>query len=68
MGLPAEALHQFEECRRIAPDFDRAAINAALLYSQGGQPARGKQILQRFLARHPDDTNVREALEKVSSP
>jgi tetratricopeptide (TPR) repeat protein/peroxiredoxin len=68
MGLTSEALGEFEECRRIAPDFDRAAINVALLYKRAGQEEKARQVLEEFLTRHPDDTGVRGALEKMESP
>ena len=68
MGLPAEALEQFETCRRIAPGFDRAAINVALLYQRAGQQERARQVLQDFLASHPGDAQVRDALDRMSTP
>ena len=68
LGSTAEALAQFERCRRIAPDFDRAAINAAALYNQAGQRDHSREILTSFLVRHPEDAAVRSALEKMGAP
>jgi predicted Zn-dependent protease len=65
MGLTQEALERFEECRRIAPDFDRAAINSALVYNRAGQRNRARQVLEEYLARHPDNAIVRDALSKM---
>ncbi len=67
MGLANEALERFEECRRMAPDFDRPAINAALIYNAQGQPAKARQVLQDFLARHPDNGDARSALDKMGT-
>jgi tetratricopeptide (TPR) repeat protein len=68
MGLTADALSQFEESRRLAPDFDRPCINAALVYKSTGQPEKARQVLQAFLARHPDNADVRSALDKLGTP
>jgi tetratricopeptide (TPR) repeat protein len=65
MGQSQEALSWFERCRRIAPEFDRPYINSALIYNASGQPAMARQLLEEFLARHPDDTDVRGALDKM---
>jgi len=65
MGRAPEALARFEECRRLAPDFDRPYINAALIYKAAGQPAKARELLDEFLARHPDNADVRSAREKI---
>lgn len=65
MGLQTEALAQFEECRRIAPDLDRACLNVALVYSNLGQTAKAREVLTEFLSRHPDNTDVRTALNQM---
>jgi tetratricopeptide (TPR) repeat protein len=67
MGQAPEALSRFEECQRLAPDFDRPFINAALIYNSSGQAARARQLLEDFLARHPDNSDVRAALEKMAA-
>jgi tetratricopeptide (TPR) repeat protein len=65
MGQPQAALGWFEKCRRITPDFDRPFINSAIIYNAGGQPAMARQVLEEFLARHPDNAEVRSALDKM---
>jgi tetratricopeptide (TPR) repeat protein len=65
MGLTQEALERFEECRRLAPDFNRAALNTAVVYNRAGQRDQARQVLQEFLARHPGDEEVRAALNKM---
>jgi tetratricopeptide (TPR) repeat protein len=67
MGNSQEALDRFEQSRRLAPDFDRASINAALVYKSAGQPEKARQVLQEFLTRHPENTDVRTALGKLGA-
>jgi tetratricopeptide (TPR) repeat protein len=68
MGQAQDALNRFEEARRLAPDFDRACINAALVYNSMGQPAKAREVLEEFLARHPDNSDVQTALAKIGRP
>jgi tetratricopeptide (TPR) repeat protein len=65
MGKAEEALSWFEKCRRIAPDFDRPFINSAMIYNSSGQSGTGRQVLEEFLTRHPDNADVRAALDKM---
>ena len=65
LGRNDEALARLEQCRRLAPDFDRPYINSALIYSQTGQSAKARELLEEFLTRHPDNTDVQSALEKL---
>ena len=67
LGRPTEALSRFEECQRLAPDFDRAFLNASLVYGNAGQTDKARQVLEGFLARHPDSVDVRSALSKMES-
>jgi tetratricopeptide (TPR) repeat protein len=64
-GHAQDALREFERCRQLAPDFDRAVINSAIVYNSAGQTATAQEILKNFLARHPDNADVRAALEKT---
>jgi tetratricopeptide (TPR) repeat protein len=68
MGQATEALGWFEKCRSVAPDFDRPFINSALIYNGLGQPEKGRQVLTDFLARHPDNADVRKALDTMGAP
>jgi tetratricopeptide (TPR) repeat protein len=65
LGQTKEALSRFEESQRLAPDFDHPFLNAALIYEGNGQAAKAQQVLSDFLARHPDDADVRVALQKM---
>jgi len=67
IGLSHEALDRFEECRHLAPDFDRAVINAAIVYNGAGQHDKARQELEEFLVRHPDNAEVRGALDKMGA-
>jgi tetratricopeptide (TPR) repeat protein len=64
-GHAQDALREFERCRQLAPDFDRAVINSAIVYNRAGQSAIARELLKDFLARHPDNADVRMALEKT---
>ncbi len=67
MGRDHDALNQFEQCRKLAPDFDRPYINIALIYKNSGEPGKASQILEAFLARHPDSTDVRSVLQQLGA-
>jgi Tfp pilus assembly protein PilF/peroxiredoxin len=67
LGETKEALARFEESHRLAPDFDRPVVNAALIFQGAGQVGRAQQLLENFLARHPDDADVRSALERMGT-
>ena len=66
MNEPQEALTWFEKCRLVSPDFDRPFINSAMIYNSSGQQATGRRVLQEFLTRHPDNADVRAALDKMA--
>jgi Tfp pilus assembly protein PilF len=68
MGQVKDALNRFEEARRLAPDFDRPCINAAMVYNSTGQPTKAREVLEEFLARHPDNSDVQSALGKIARP
>jgi len=65
MGLTNEALDSFEQAHRLAPDFGSACINTAMVYNSEGQSDRARKVLTEFLVRHPDNADVRGALEKM---
>ncbi len=67
LGETQKALARFEECQRFAPDFDRPFINAALIYSGAGKAEQARQILSDFLVWHPDNVDVRAALDKLGA-
>jgi predicted Zn-dependent protease len=64
-GHAQDALREFERCRQLAPDFDGAVINSAIVYNRAGQSTTAREILKEFLVRHPDNADVRMALEKT---
>jgi len=67
LGRYSDARERFEQCLHLNPDFDRAAINLALVYSNAGQQDRARNTLLDFLVRHPDNADVRSALEKMGA-
>lgn len=64
-GDTVGALQKFERCRQLAPDFDRATINLANLYNRLGKTAEAREILEQFQSHHPENTDVRDALQKL---
>jgi Tfp pilus assembly protein PilF/peroxiredoxin len=67
LGDTEEALRQFEKCQTLSPDFNRPYVNAALIYQRSGEPEKAQQVLEGFLSRHPDNDEVRAALEKAKT-
>ena len=67
-GDSAGALRAFDRCRQVAPDFDRPVLNEAVLYRRSGDVMKARELLQQFLASHPDNKDVREMLTKLGTP
>jgi len=59
------ALERFIQCTQLAPDFDRAYLNIAALYLNQGEAGKARDVLAKFLATHPDNPDVRDALKEV---
>jgi Flp pilus assembly protein TadD len=67
MGESAKAMESFENCRRLAPDYDRPYLNMAVLYLSAGKGDKARDLLSEFLARQPDNEEIRQALREVDS-
>ena len=67
LGDAPAALAEFNRCRQLAPDFDRAAINAALVETRLGHLTQARQILTEFLGRHPENAEMKAALNKLGA-
>ena len=65
LGFSSEALERFRQCRKVAPDFSRAVINVALVQQRMGDFARARQTLREFLVTHPNDADIRAALDRM---
>lgn len=65
IGKQSEAADSFERCMRMAPDYDRPFLNLASIYQQHGQLEKAREILKDFLARHPDNTELAQALQAL---
>ena len=66
-GESDQAMQRFEMCRRLAPDYDRPYLNMAVLYVNAGHPEKAHDLLSEFLARQPDNAEIRQALQEVDS-
>jgi Flp pilus assembly protein TadD len=67
MGEASQAMERFEQCRRLAPSYDRPYLNMAVLYVNAGQPQKARELLSEYLAKQPDDPDIQQALQEVNS-
>jgi tetratricopeptide (TPR) repeat protein len=56
----------FEECMRIAPEFDQAYLNLARVYALEGDRERAREVLRVLLSRHPDHAVAKKALADLA--
>lgn len=61
-----EARECFDRCIRMAPDYDRPFLNIASIYQQQGNLQKAQDVLKGFLARHPDNAELSQALQSIS--
>lgn len=64
-GKTSDALNLFQKATRAAGDFDQPYLNLARLYVAQGDKDRAREILQQWLARHPDHAMAKSMLEKL---
>jgi tetratricopeptide (TPR) repeat protein len=62
----SDAFRCFDRCLRMAPDYDRPFLNIASIYQQQGQRQKAQEVLKDFLSRHPDNTDLSQALQSLS--
>ncbi len=62
-----KAMEYFQQCQRLAPDFDRPYLNMADLYLKAGKTKQAHDLLTEYLARQPEDSDVRHALEEIDA-
>jgi Flp pilus assembly protein TadD len=60
-----DAIREFHECIRVSPNFDQPYLNLAKLYVATGKRALAREILQQLLARVPNHSLARKALEQL---
>ena len=65
MGKANEAIARFEQCRQLAPTYDRAYLNLALMFARAGDKARAQQILSEYPLSQHDSPAVRKALKEI---
>jgi hypothetical protein len=63
IGRLEEALEMFEEALNGQPNHADAMWNAAMLYGHFGRLTEARQLLDRFIARHPADPRAETARE-----
>lgn len=64
-GNSDQAMELFKRCTQIAPTNDRPYLNMAVLYLTAGQTDKAHEVLSEFLARDPENKDIRQALEEV---
>lgn len=65
MGNTKEALRCFEACLRVAPDFDMPYLNIALLMRNSGNRQKEREVLSRYLQKHPDNKTARQMMQEL---
>jgi Tfp pilus assembly protein PilF len=64
-GHRDDAVKTFEECMRVAPDFDQAYLNLARVYTLEGDRAKARTVLEGLLRRRPDHTAAKKMLTEL---
>jgi len=65
-GRTTEAEEEFRKALRVAVDFDQPYLNLARLYMAQGAKTQAREILQQWLARHPEHAEARSLLGQVN--
>ena len=65
LGDTHNAMDRFNQCKALAPEFDRPYLNIAALYMNTGDTERAHRILSEYLAGHPDNADVKDALKEI---
>ncbi len=65
-GRRDEAVASFEQCIRVAPQFDQSYLNLAKVYGLEGAPEKARQILLKLLKQHPDHAAAKSMLSQLS--
>ena len=59
------ALQQFDRCRAIDPQFDRAVLNEALVYARMGRAEDARKLLRDFLQQQPTNVDAAKLLQRL---
>ena len=60
-----DALAAFRYGIEVAPDYDTLYLNLARVYVRSGKREKAREILQQLLARKPESTVARRALQEL---
>jgi tetratricopeptide (TPR) repeat protein len=65
-GRRDDGVASFEECIRVAPDFDQSYLNLARVYALEGSPDKAKSVLLDLLKQHPVHAQAQQALQQLA--
>jgi cytochrome c-type biogenesis protein CcmH/NrfG len=65
-GHREDAVKSFEECIRVAPDFDQSYLNLARVYALEGDREKARAVLDSLLRRHPEHVAAKAMLAELS--
>jgi Flp pilus assembly protein TadD len=66
MAQRDEAVKSFEECMRVAPEFDQAYLNLARVYALEGDRDKARSVLEGLLAHHPGHAVAKGMLDELA--
>jgi tetratricopeptide (TPR) repeat protein len=66
-GDSASAMKDFEQCVKIAPEYDRPYLNMASVLFDAGKVQEAHDLLTRYLKKYPDNEEVKNVLGQVDS-
>jgi Flp pilus assembly protein TadD len=67
MGESSKAIEVFDRCRHLEPSYDRPYLNLAVLYMNAGKIEDAHEVLSEFLAKWPENGDIRQALREVDN-
>jgi len=61
-----EAIAAFQDCIRVAPEFDQAYLNMARVYVGLGKRQEAREVLRQLLERHPNHPTALKMVEQLT--
>jgi tetratricopeptide (TPR) repeat protein len=61
-----KAIAEFQDCIRVAPEFDEAYLNMARVYVALGKRREAREVLHQLLERHPNHPMALKMVEELT--